>query len=72
MPDITTTNQSYPRPHPDNTLQHDVTRISNAIEMIDQDMAQTQQQANVTEAKTDEKLRRVRLNTLLNENIFMI
>lgn len=61
MPHPKSPNRSYPQPHEDNTLIEDVQRIGQAIELIDRDSQ-----------KCFDKLRRVRLNNLLNENIFMI
>ena len=39
MVDNRTTNKNYPLPHPDNIASQDVTRIANAISMIDADVA---------------------------------
>lgn len=61
MPHPQTLNRGYPQPHEDNTLIEDVHRIRQALELVDKD----------TQESFD-KLRRVRLNTLINEPIFMI
>jgi ribosome assembly protein YihI (activator of Der GTPase) len=68
MADPTTANRGYPQPHAENTLLHDVERLSQAFDMIDNDMALTSNRAT----KIDKKLHRLRLNTLLNENLFII
>ena len=47
MIDNRTTNKNYPLPHPDNIASQDVTRIANAITMIDSDVAECS--ASVTE-----------------------
>ncbi|MFT4927523.1 MAG: hypothetical protein ACI8WB_003634 [Phenylobacterium sp.] len=68
MADPTTANRVYPKPHPDNTLLNDVQRLSQAFDMIDADISA----AEAREAQVNERLRRVRLNTLLNENLFLV
>lgn len=68
MADPTTANRGYPQPHAENTLLHDVERLAQAFDMIDNDITQS----NAATAQVNKKLHRVRLNTLLNENLFII
>lgn len=72
MADVNTANRGYPQPHAENTLLHDVARLSQALDMIDSDVTQINTTQTQQSAKTDDKLRRLRLNTLLNENLFII
>lgn len=72
MPQPTTANRGYPQPHPDNTLMTDVERLKQALEMIDQDINLLDNQNSESALAQNEKLRRIRLNSLLGENLFVI
>ena len=72
MPNPSTTNRGYPQPHADNTLSHDVQRLSQAFDMIDSDITQSDNQHMSQAAQVNKKLHHIRLNTLLNENLFVI
>lgn len=72
MPQPTTNKRGYPQPHPDNTLMTDVSRIAQALEMIDQDIDAANNQHTAQTDEVNKRLHRVRLNTLLNENLFVI
>jgi hypothetical protein len=72
MPSPTTTNRAYPQPHGDNTLAEDVTRIAQSIQMIDTDITAQDQQHQSQASDVNKKLHHIRLNTLLNENLFVI
>lgn len=72
MADPTTPNRGYPQPHAENTLLHDVERLSQAFDMIDTDITQSNNQRATESAQVNQKLHRIRLNTLLNENLFLI
>ena len=61
MPDLNTPKKGYPLPHADNTLIRDVQRLTTALTMIDTD-----------NDKVVQRLNHVRLNTLLNDNLFLI
>lgn len=72
MPTPTSHNRGYPQPHPDNTLVTDVARIKQAFEMVDQDITAIDNRQTSQSADLNDKLRKVRLNSLLNENLFVI
>ena len=72
MADPTTANRGYPQPHAENTLLHDVERLAQAFDMIDNDITQSNALNQKQAAQVNQKLHRVRLNTLLNENLFII
>jgi hypothetical protein len=72
MADPSTPNRGYPQPHAENTLLNDVQRLSQALAMIDTDITQTNDTQTSQSAQSDKKLHRIRLNTLLNENLFLI
>ena len=72
MPKQTTLNRDYPLPHPDNLLQEDVLNLSQALSLIDRDMAaqmkETQQSAQIIQ----KQLRRIKINQLLSDQLFTL
>ena len=72
MADPSTPNRGYPQPHAENTLLHDVQRLSQALGMIDSDINEANTTQTSQSAQVNQKLHRIRLNTLLNENLFLI
>ncbi|SFD16597.1 hypothetical protein [Pseudoalteromonas denitrificans] len=72
MIDNQTVHQKYPLPHPDNLLQNDVTRISDAITSIDGDIWQQNELQKLQQLKMAEKFRRLRINTLLEQPLLMV
>jgi len=72
MIDNKTTHQKYPLPHPDNLLQNDVTRISDAITSIDGDIWQQSEQHKLQQLKMAEKFRRLKINTLLEQTLLLV
>lgn len=72
MPDLNTPQRGYPLPHADNTLIHDVERLAQSLTMIDDDISQTNQTHDDHSAEVAKRFNHVRLNTLLNDNLFLI
>ena len=72
MPTPATTHRAYPKPHSDNTLNVDVNRIAEALQMIDTDITDVENQQQTEIQQVQNKLHRIRLNTLLNENLFAV
>ncbi len=72
MNNFHTPNKHYPLPHPDNLLQQDVIRISDAISQIDENIWQQEQSNLSQQEKLAEQLRRLKMNTLLGESLLQV
>jgi hypothetical protein len=82
MHDEKTPGQNYPLPHHNNALADDVSRIRAALTLIDGDIGQAatqqqqsieqQQQQSMEQQQTAEKLRRIKLNNLLGDQLLSI
>ncbi|WDE04666.1 hypothetical protein SG34_025605 [Thalassomonas viridans] len=76
MFDNRTLHQDYPLPDADNFLQDDVVRIAEAITAIDNDFHQNsidlQEKLEQEERINAERFRRIKINHLLDEQLFNV
>ena len=76
MFDNRTLHQDYPLPDADNFLQDDVARIAEAITAIDNDFFQNsvdlQAKLDQEERINAEKFRRIKINHLLDDQLFNV